>query len=295
MKPTPKTLPSLTSLTNALLVVLLAAAACRISTNRNGIVFESSWTTALGNSRKAVTDGGRWDQLSDFGGGRILSVVDGGPSGYVNALRVTQEGATGGAAYLQRNNFLASGRDFYVRYYMRNDDVNTGSYDHIVSAFFAPVPPVSLFYMQKSAAGGSWRVMISSYGYECPNDHYPINAWESPIGLPLANGVWYRFEYYIHFTTTSRIQFHLRVYDAAGSLILSDADFRQLDYGSATWRGRSDWTLASYYAAGYDACIDPRKMTDFGMGNNAQAGTTNTGLYWYYAGVQIRTDRWPGP
>src|SRR2546430_15751879 len=91
MKPAQKTPPSLTSLTNALLVVLLAAAACWRSTDRNGIVFESSWTTALGNSTKAVTDGSRWDQLDDFGGGRILSVVDGGPPGYVHALRVTQE------------------------------------------------------------------------------------------------------------------------------------------------------------------------------------------------------------
>jgi hypothetical protein len=31
------------------------------------------------------------------------------------------------------------------------------------------------------------------------------------------------------------------------------------------------------------------------MGNNGQGGALDTGLYWYYAGVQIRTDHWAGP
>jgi len=31
------------------------------------------------------------------------------------------------------------------------------------------------------------------------------------------------------------------------------------------------------------------------MGNNGQAGSSDTGRYWYYAGLQVRTDTWPGP
>jgi hypothetical protein len=85
------------------------------------------------------------------------------------------------------------------------------------------------------------------------------------------------------------------VYDANGTLILGDADFRQEDWGSATWSGRNDWTLASYYAAGHSFCVDPSAVTSFGLGNNGQAGANDTGLAWYFAGVQIRTDRWPGP
>jgi hypothetical protein len=36
-------------------------------------------------------------------------------------------------------------------------------------------------------------------------------------------------------------------------------------------------------------------MNDFGLGNNGQFGAADTGLYWYFAGLQIRTDTWPGP
>lgn len=263
-----------------------------------GVVFESKWASALGNIPAAVKDGGLWDQLADFGQGRILEVVSGGPLGYSNALRVKQEGETGGAAYIQKNNFLAPGVDFYVRYYMRNDDVNSGSEDHIVSAFFAPVPPVSLWYMMKGAKGGSWGVNMASHGLGGDSDHYPVYQWQlrGPNNTSiLQNGRWYRFEYHIHFVTATTIQFHPRIYDDANTLLFTDVDMRQLDYGSAAWNGRSDWTLESFYAAGKTMTIDPAKIVDFGMGNNAQAGTTNTSLYWYYAGVQIRTDTWPGP
>jgi hypothetical protein len=63
----------------------------------------------------------------------------------------------------------------------------------------------------------------------------------------------------------------------------------------ASWNGSSNWTLASYYAAGYNFCVNPAWMSSFGLGNNGQQGAVDTGLPWYFAGVQIRTDRWPGP
>jgi hypothetical protein len=34
------------------------------------------------------------------------------------------------------------------------------------------------------------------------------------------------------------------------------------------WNGRSDWTLAAYYAAGRSFCVRPEWMNDFGLGNN---------------------------
>jgi hypothetical protein len=74
-----------------------------------------------------------------------------------------------------------------------------------------------------------------------------------------------------------------------------DAGYQQSDLGSTSWNGKSDWTLASYYAAGYNFCVDPTYMQTFGVGNNGQQGAIDTGLPWYYAGIQIRTDHWVGP
>jgi hypothetical protein len=36
-------------------------------------------------------------------------------------------------------------------------------------------------------------------------------------------------------------------------------------------------------------------MNDFGLGNNGQQGAADTGQYWYFSAVQLRTDTWPGP
>jgi hypothetical protein len=107
--------------------------------------------------------------------------------------------------------------------------------------------------------------------------------------------MWYRFEYHVDFVGANRVQVHPRVYDAAGTLLFSDADFQQEDYGSAAWNGSRTWTLASYYAAGHSFCVEPRWVNDFGLGNNGQQGASDTRLPWYFAAVQIRTDRWPGP
>jgi hypothetical protein len=253
-----------------------------------GVLFESNWDTAVGTSFNAVTDGGRWPNYWEFNGGtgvQLLSVVTGGVEGH-NALRVQQRGSTY-AANLQVDDFALPSTDYYVRYYMRNDDTS-GSGDHIVTVDTWQYP--NLTYMRKYGGASSWQFVISLYG--CGYT-YPIGHWGP--SLALANGQWYRFEYYVDYVSANRVRVHPRVYNAAGILILSDADFQQSDYGSATWNGRSDWTLASYYAAGYDFCVDPAFMNELGLGNNGQAGAVDTGRYWYFAGLQIRRDTWPGP
>jgi hypothetical protein len=253
-----------------------------------GILFESNWDTAAGTSSAAVTDGGRWPNYWEFNGGtsvQLLSVVTGGVGGH-NALRVQQRGSTF-AANLQLDNFAAPSTDYYVRYYMKNDDTSSAG-DHIVTA--DTYQYANLTYLRKVGGPTSWQHYISLYG--CGYT-YPIGHWTPSTRL--ANGQWYRFEYYVHYTASNRVQVHPRVYNAAGTLIFSDADFRQSDFGSASWNGRSDWTLASYYAAGYDFCVDPTWMNDLGLGNNGQFGAADTGLYWYFAGLQLRSDTWPGP
>src|SRR5216117_1763775 len=56
-----------------------------------GVLFESTWSTALGTSQQAWTDGGKWTWATswDFPPTPVMQVVTGGPSG-LNALRLTQ-------------------------------------------------------------------------------------------------------------------------------------------------------------------------------------------------------------
>src|SRR6266550_3622766 len=251
-----------------------------------GVLFESDWSTALGNDPvSALRDGGRWSWEADWGGGKIMSVVPGGPDGH-NALRVVQRGGSF-AAFIEKDNLVPPSTDFYVRYYMRNDDTSPSG-DHVVVPDYQAYP--NLTYMRKYSSSTGWRFVISMYGCSFI---YPI----SHIGpaVELAHGAWYRIEYYVHFVNPTQIQVHVRVYDAAGTQILGDADFRQEDYGNQVWNGRSDWTLASLYASGFSYCVNPVALTMFAVGNNGNGGAVDTGLPWYYANLQIRSDRWPGP
>jgi hypothetical protein len=272
----------------SVLLVALWGFSGSFQAQEGGVVFESNWETATGISTTAVTDGGRWPNYWEFNNGgnvQLLSVVAGGVNGH-NALRVQQRGSTY-AANLQIDNVLPQSRDYYLRYYMKNSDTSNAG-DHIVTA--DTYNYANLTYMRKYGGALSWTSVLSLYG--CGYT-YPIGHWGP--SLPLVNGQWYRFEYYVHYTDATHVQVHPRVYDATGLLILSDAQFLQSDFLSAVWNGRSDWTLASYYAAGNSFCVSPAWMNDFGLGNNGQYGAADTGQYWYFSAVQIRTDTWPGP
>ena len=262
----------------------------------SGVVFQSDWGTALGDSKREILDSAApirpWSWHADFGGGQLMSVVTGGPGGR-NALKVLQRGSTY-AANVQVDNVVPAATDFYVRFYMRNDDTSPVG-DHVVTVDTWGY--ANLTYVRKSSGTADWQLFMSMYG--CGST-YPINHW-SPT-LRLTRGAWYRFEYFVDYGDGTHIQVHARVYNDAGTQTLGHADFRQSDYGSASWNGRSDWTLASYYAAGHSFCVNPAAnentefpLRSFGMGNNGQQGANNTGLPWYFAAVQIRMDTWPGP
>jgi len=253
-----------------------------------GVVFESNWSTDTGTARNAVTDGGRWKKYWEFNNGtgvQLLSVVPGGPGGR-NALQVLQRGPTY-AANVQQNNVVPPSRGFYVRFYMRNDDTSAAG-DHVVTVDTWQY--ANLTFMRKWGVDNGWQFVMSVYGCGFT---YPIGHWGPSVTL--SRGAWYRFEYFVDFVDRTHVQVHPRVYDASGTQILGDADFRQSDWGGASWGGRSDWTLASYYAAGHSFCVDPAALRHFGLGNNGQQGAVDTALPWYFAGVQIRTDWWPGP
>ncbi|MCC7416182.1 MAG: hypothetical protein IT176_03500 [Acidobacteria bacterium] len=253
-----------------------------------GVAFESTWDAAAGTSREAVTDAGRWPEYDEFNhgtGAQLLSVVDDGVNGH-HALRVEQRGPHL-AAMLQVDDVVPLSQSYYVRFYMRNDDTSSAG-DHVVTVDAYQYP--NLTFMRKRGGRSGWTFEASFYGCGYV---YPIGHWGPD--LQLANGRWYRFEYFVEYVDPTHVRVHPRVYDSRGRLMLADDDFRQSDYRSATWNGRSDWTLASYYAAGQTFCVEPEWANDFALGNNGQEGARDTGQAWYFSGVQIRTDRWPGP
>ena len=256
-----------------------------------GVVFQSDWSTATGTSAAAVTDGGKWDTWDEFNNGtsvQLLSVVSGvGAPGGRNALRVLQRGVSY-AADVIKHGFVPLSKDFYVRFYMRNDDTSPPG-DHTVEPGLFAASWTNLIYVRKTGSASGWQEIIGT-----ENTGYPVDYWNLPNQL--AHGVWYRFEFWVHFVDATHIQPHVRIYDAGGTLLYGDDNFQQSDYGNTpAWNGSSTWTLASFAAAGYSAPVNPAELVNFVLANNGQQSAADTGLYWYFAGVQIRTDGWVGP
>jgi hypothetical protein len=294
-----------------------------------GVVFQSKWSTALGTSPAAFTDGGRWDEWSDAGfntpDGPIMAVVAGGPNAaYPNALRVQQRGGCADCwADVRQNGFIVTGNtDYYVRFYFMTADVSGVPFgDHGVEPWINDGQYEDIVYLSKLEGPTGWGIKMRIGGNgprigPYPDPRYPVGNWfltTSQNGpLPLSYNTWYRLEYWVHFTSTNHMQVHPRVYTASGTLPLyQDADFVQDDYGSASDCGQTnDWTLALWYSRIISTCNpggdfevnlhpDPAQagttLQSLVMGNNGQDSAADTRLFWYYAGVQIRTDTWPGP
>ena len=305
------------------------------SVTTTGVIFESNWTTATGATLSALTDGGRWGFWNDGtngtlqAGAHIMEVVPGGPPGYTNSLRVQQRGECGECwADVRKNEFIAApNADYFVRFYFKTDDVNATVQDHGVEPWNGHATD-DLTYLNKTEGPSGWgfRLKIGVNATDGHGGFWPTFDWnlvdcggvctaDNQNYQPLAYGTWYRLEYWVHFTPSSpnHIQIHPRVYNAAGTLLYQDANFVQEGYlwdGGAVCGGTNDWRLDRWHTRIVSGCnpggdfqIDPTPgdeqtgttLQGFLMGNNGQAGAQNTGLFWYYAGLRIRDDTWPGP
>ena len=272
-------------------------------------LLRSNWANSLGNSDAALTDGGVWDVPAEWGGmpGNTdeVNVVDTtAPQGLnpANSLRVQQQGPTNdGWCRVKKANFTPPSTDYYLRYYIRNDDVGGTTQDHVVQPGIVGNIYNDLTYLNKGEFAGGWRPRMVLGGNQAPNSAMP--NWQLANDTALAYGRWYRFEYWVHFTAASRIQVRVRIYDAANVLRFTEADFVPDPDYSPMWAGA---TLESYYAGTNpgggisDFGITPLNLVNIEFGNNGSDSATDTrpncpNCYWYYAAVEIRDDTWPGP
>src|ERR1700741_935174 len=88
-----------------------------------GVVFSSAWSTALGATANAKSDGGRWNIVSDSAGG--LEVIPSTGLGFPspNCLRVTARQASTGFHRLAKTGLgvVAAGGSVWYRWYYRQE------------------------------------------------------------------------------------------------------------------------------------------------------------------------------
>lgn len=251
--------------------------------------FLSDWSTALGNTRAAITDGGRWPVLvCDRTHANVATVVAGAPLGFTrtpHVLRMQQRGPND-CAMLQVNDVVPVSTTHWGRFYIRNDE-NGNSGDHPTgynNAHWGGGAIQAVPLARESAAHvapGTWRITVGGPG------PYPFRKWWGPA---LQNGVWYRYEWEMRYLGPSRFQFWPRVYDASGALVADADDFVQEDAP-----GAGTLTLAAWLGAGNSATLQSAALArHFGIGHEGTSGTATMG-YWYYARFAMSTTGWIGP
>ena len=269
-----------------------------------GVLFQSNWDTALGTSDAAFRDTsapfGPWSVFevggTVAGNPNEMVVVSGvAPAGLTNSLRIQQQGSSAnGWCRVAKQNFTPPSRDYYLRFYIRNDDVSGTSQDHVVQPGINAAQHLDLVYLNKGEFANGWRPRMTLGAQQGPNVTAP--NWDL-TGVLLAYGRWYRFEYWVHFTAPSRMQVRIRIYDDQGVLVATESNFKP-DPGWGQWLSA---TLTSYYAGTdpgggiTDFGITPSNLVNLEFGGNGPAVASNTGRFWYFAGVQVRNDTWPGP
>ena len=266
-------------------LTLIASLAC--GNEPAGELFRSDWSTALGATDAAQSDGGKWDNLicPNPYRNRVLSVVPGSTAGWTatrNILQVTNRGEVN-CGLVEVSTAVPRGTNFYIRVYVRVEDENQPSFHSIdlnaVGAIQAPL----------------WAIWEPSAGVDYNPKLTLNNATSSQLAnwrprKKLSQGVWYRFEWFVEHVNVSALTARIwpRIYDMEGTLLYDASSFVAYDQSSTT--------LEQYYnGGGTTRFTDLNLARRFGLGYEGTRGASDQGRKWYYAAVELRSDTWPGP
>jgi len=245
------------------------------------LVFHSDWSNSVGTDNASILDGGRWNAY--IGNGRQSQVLASTgldfPSANVLLVAVNAQGQ----GQIPRFNGIPVplvGGSLYYRWYIRVVAPN-GLSDTSTHPF------------QDGQAIGScnWAFLVLTDEVDVwkPSfefDATPANAW--PNGwygrnIDLQKNTTYRFEMQLHRISATHFNFHVRIYNSAGTLLYDDADIT-----NSSGQG----TLASNPAL---ALNNAASLGGLNAGINGVAGPPGATAMFYQGAVAIRTNDWCGP
>jgi hypothetical protein len=259
-----------------------------------GLLFASDWGTARGTGTDALRDTGKrlpWEVVLGAG----LTVIDAAGLDFPtpNVLEVMGVETAAGSGLIRFGQPRISGlpvpevgQSLYYRWYFRTAvpdsiDTDSGGAPHPIQDGQASSQTNWMFETTISRDGG-WGPRL--FNFPAP---FPDNRWGAPA--PLRKHQTYRFELQLHRVTATTFTPHVRVYDSAGTLLISDAEISNSGGASAA-------TLATNPEL-------PIRFLDnlgrFQVGNNGPGWTVPSNLFpfpmFYQGAVCIRADTWCGP
>jgi len=254
-----------------------------------GTIFASDWSTALGMSNTAKSDGGKWDLSIDGGGpANRIEVVPatglGFPTNMPNVLKVLYDVANENSYWnvqaLDHWTLPPIGSAIWFRIYIRNDIGGTSSGGATRPIQTGPPGSCHLTHMVGMERTGTTGLSLSINNETSGNSH----VWR--VSPELQRQQTYRLEYQYTRQATNAWTLHARIYDEAGNLIRSDADF--YDNGGST-------TLATYsgtITSGTDCLLN--HMIGYGQEpGNGSPDPAHQQIY--YGGFAVSLSDWIGP
>jgi hypothetical protein len=250
------------------------------------VVFFSDWRTARGNSEAAVTDGGKWNIVSN-GYQESMSVISSSgldfPSANVFLLTAVERWQGFGIVRKTGIPVPAVNQSLYYRWYFRMMQVDDlqDEQTHPIQDGNAASDTNWMFIVYNGGGSsgiprGRWQPQFWSEGSGGNNAR-----WYGPI---LNKNQTYRFELQIHRTGSSTFRMHVRIFDRAGTQIAGDADITNI--GGAT-RLSSNPTLTFN---------NVNNLNGLNAGNNGIAPPAPFPFPYAYEGCfAVRRDNWCGP
>lgn len=258
------------------------------------VLFSSDWSTLLGTSSTAILDGTTWP----WGGGACpleVKEVDGkfvaGFSNYLYVPLSTDASGTAfnnGALHWNITPTLAVGGHLYIRFYFRNDlddalynasHTYGGNHPNELEEAYPGVQDTNIGFKWDDSNGNGFAPILMTAKASS------IRNFRADTRLDKATE--YRWEVHVHRTSSTAMILESRIYNAAGTLILDNANFiADEDAGLSL----ADSPSLEGYSTGYGK---------FKVGNNGPSWTfpsPNTEYEaWGFGGVCIRSDTWCGP
>jgi hypothetical protein len=257
------------------------------------LLLHATWSTAVGNTVQAVTDGGKardpfWCQWEN-----VLAVVPGGPLGWTSTPNVLRVQSNNGCGHVEFEDLFplptAQEQFWAVRYYVMNGvgQTDTKMHPHCLWPVGA-IEAVHTGIEAISGGDGDWfhRASWGAGGYNHPagsgGPNFPWYPHDGAGRRRLTAGYWFRYEFILHWLDETRYRVYPRLYDVDGTLLNDHTSWRHSDGAG---------TFAEYYAAGNSFTrsassdgADHIRTLSFGMG---QAGVSNG--YYYVADVAAAT------
>jgi hypothetical protein len=253
------------------------------------LLFSSDWSTATGSTDNALRDGGRWANVVCWPVyPQVLQVIPGAQVGWnmtPNVMQVTNRGSQYCGQVNSETN-VPQLTSFYIRFYVRVEDENQSNFHPVAVNCCGDIQwtPWSIDVFG-AVPGETYHAVMH---VPTPQGQ-PFNSWRPRQRLPMRQ--WFRFEYYVEYInpTSLRARIWPRVYDFNGTLLYDASSF------VSHWDNGAN-VLAQFYAnGGYVQLRNADLARRFSMGYEGTSGATDQGRRWFYAKVELRSDRWPGP